>query len=82
MEFRYGQTIFFAILFNLTYNSEAYGFTKLYLQTSNSEYDRTAAVDLFYGNDQRVISVGSFHRRAPSWMYDRVLNATLPNNLL
>ena len=40
----------------------------------------------FCRNSQRVKVVGYFCRRAPSWifdrMFDRILNATRPNNLL
>ena len=36
----------------------------------------------FSGNSQRVIAVGYFRRRAASWKFDRILNVTLPNNLL
>ena len=46
----------------------------------------TYAVELFCGNSQSVKVVGYFRRRALSWifdrMFDRILNATLPNNLL
>ena len=37
---------------------------------------------LFCENIQRVKVVGYFRRRAPTWMFDRILNATLLNNLL
>ena len=47
---------------------------------------QTAAVELFSRNSQRVNAIGYFCRRAPSCifdrMFDRILNATLPNNLL
>ena len=43
---------------------------------------RTSAVELYCGNSQRIKAVGYFRRRAPSWMFDRILNATLPNNYL
>ena len=47
---------------------------------------QTAAVELFCRNSQRVNAVSYFCRRAPSCifhrMFDRILNATLPNNLL
>ena len=43
-------------------------------------------VELFCRNSQRVKAVGYFCRRASSCisdrMFDRILNATLPNNLL
>ena len=39
-------------------------------------------VELFCRNSQRVIAVDFFCRRAPSWMFDRILNVTLSNNLL
>ena len=41
---------------------------------------RTSAVELFCGNSQRIKAVGYLRRRAPSWMFDRILNATLPTN--
>ena len=34
----------------------------------------------FWGNSRRLQAVGYFCRRAPSWMFDRILNATLSNN--
>ena len=43
---------------------------------------RTPAVELFRKISQRVKAVGYFRRRTPSWMFDKILNATLPNNLL
>ena len=47
---------------------------------------RTSAVELFFRNSQRVKAVGYFYRGAPSCIFDRIfdriLNATLPNNLL
>ena len=42
------------------------------------ESSRTSAVELYCGNSQRIKAVGYFRRRAPSWMFDRILNATLP----
>ena len=58
-----------------------------YLQSEvHLESSRTSAVELFYKNSQRVKAVGYFCRRAPSCifdrMFDRILNATLSNNLL
>ena len=46
------------------------------------ESSQTSAVELFCGNSQRIKAIGCFPRRAPSWMFDRTLNATLPNNSL
>ena len=46
------------------------------------ESDQTSVVELFCGNSQRIKAVGYFPRRAPSWMFDRILTATLPNNSL
>ena len=50
------------------------------------ESSRTSAVKRFCRNSQRVKPVGYFCRRAPSCifdkMFDRILNATLPNNWL
>ena len=40
----------------------------------------TSTVDLFCRNSQCVKVVGCFCRWAPSWMFDRILNATWPNN--
>ena len=52
-----------------------------YIQSkTHLESSRTSAVELFCGNKQRIKVVGYFCRRAPSWMSDRILNATLPNN--
>ena len=55
---------------------------KLYLETSHSESGQTTVMEPFCDNDQRVKAVDYFRKRAPSWMFDRILNATLPNNLL
>ena len=58
-----------------------------YLQ-SEAHFDssRTSAVKIFCGNSQSVKTVGYFSRRAPPWMFgivfDRILNVSLPNNLL
>ena len=41
-----------------------------------------ACVGAFCANSQRVKAVGYVCRRAPSWMFHRILNATLTNNLL
>ena len=38
----------------------------------------TSAGELFYGNSQPIKPVGYFCRRAISWMFYRILNATLP----
>ena len=47
---------------------------------------QTSAVALFYRKSQGAKAVGYFGKRAPSCifdrMFDRILNATLPNNLL
>ena len=58
-----------------------------YLQLqAHLESSQTSAVKLFCRNSQRVKTVGYFCRRAPSCifgkMFDRILNATLPNNSL
>ena len=42
------------------------------------ESSRTSAVELYYGNSQRIKAVGYFRTRALSWMFGRILNATLP----
>ena len=42
------------------------------------KFSGTSAVELYCGNSQRIKVVGYFRRRAPSWMFDRILNATLP----
>ena len=81
-EFRFSQTLFFAVQLNVTYDSEAYNLMKLYLETSHSESGRTTVMEPFCGNDQRVKAVDYFCKRAPSWMFDWILNATLPNNVL
>ena len=41
------------------------------------ESSRTSEVELYCRNSQRIKAVGYFRRRAPSWMFDRILNATL-----
>ena len=64
------------------YESEAYDLMKLYFETSHTEPGRTIAVELFCRNSQRVKAVDYFRKRAPSWMFGRILNAILPNNLL
>ena len=38
----------------------------------------TSAVELYCRNSQRIKAVGHFCRRAPSWMFNRILNATMP----
>ena len=55
---------------------------KPYFETSHSESCWTFAVERFYATKQRVKVVGYFWRRAPSWIFDRILNASLTNNLL
>ena len=45
------------------------------------ESSQTSAVELYYGNSQRIKAVDYFRRRAPSCMFDRILNATLPFTL-
>ena len=42
------------------------------------EYSGTSALELYCGNSQRIKAIGYFRRRAPSWMFDRILNAPLP----
>ena len=42
----------------------------------------TSAVDLFCRNNQRLKAAGYFCRRTPSWIFDRILNTTPPNNLI
>ena len=46
------------------------------------EYSRRSEVKLFCENTQRLQAVGYFCKRAPSWMFDVILNATLSHNLL
>ena len=46
------------------------------------ESSQTSAVELFCGYSQRIKTVGYFRRKDPSWIFDRILNATLPNNYL
>ena len=82
MEFRFNQTLFFAVPLSFTYDAEAYDLMKLYFETSHSESSRKTAVELFRDNDQRVKAVGYFSKSAPSWIFDKILNVTLPNNLL
>ena len=73
---------FFAAHINLTYDPETYDLMKLYFETSHSESSRTPALELVFENSQRVKVVGYFRQRAPSWMFDRILNVSLPNNIL
>ena len=52
-----------------------------YLQSeAHLESSRTSAVELFWGNSQCVKTIGCFCRKSPSVMFDRILNATRPNN--
>ena len=58
-----------------------------YLQLEvHLESSQTSAVELFCRNSERVKGVGYFCKRVPSCifdrMFDRILNATLSNNLL
>ena len=58
-----------------------------YLQSeADLECNRTSMVELFCKNSKSVKVVAYFHKRAPSCifdrMFDKILNATLPNNLL
>ena len=46
------------------------------------EVRRTSAVEFFCGNSRRAKAVGYFPRKTPLQIFDRILNATLPNNLL
>ena len=43
---------------------------------------QTSVVELFWRNSQRLMAVACFCRRAPSWIFNRILNTTLPNSLL
>ena len=80
-EFCYSQIIF--VINNIFIDdSEAYHLVKLYFETSHLEPGRATAVELFCRNSQRVKTVGYFRRRALLWMFNRILNVTLPNNLL
>ena len=51
------------------------------VRCTHSESGKTTAVEMFCENSQRVKAAGYFHRRAPPWNFDRILNATRPNNL-
>ena len=54
-----------------------------YLQLKvHLESSQTSVKELFCRNSQHYKTIGYFHTRAALWMFDRVLNATLPNNLL
>ena len=46
------------------------------------ESSQTSAVQLFCGNSPHLQMIGYFCKRAPSQMFDRILNMTLSNNLL
>ena len=49
----------------------------------SSQYvDYICSSAVFGKNSQSVEAIGSFRGRAPSWMFDRILNAAQPNNLL
>ena len=58
----------------------------LHLQCLQSEARlescRTSAVGFFCRNSQRVKAVACFRKRVPSCIFDRILNATLPDKLL
>ena len=57
-------------------------FTAPFQSEAHFKSNQTIAVEFFCGNSQRLSAVGYFYRRAPSQMFDRILNATLFNNLL
>ena len=46
------------------------------------ESSGTSAVELSCTNNQRLKAAGYFRRRTLSWIFDKTLNATLPNNLI
>ena len=48
-----------------------------YLESSG-----TSAVEFFCRNNQRLKAAGYFCKRTPSWIFDRILNTVLPNNLI
>ena len=73
---------FFAINSNFTYDSETYDLMKLYFETLHSEPVEQLGGAFFCRNGERVKTVSYFRRRALSWMFDRILNETLPSNLL
>ena len=59
-----------------------YIFTAPFESEAHLESIRTSAVELSGGNGRRLQAVGYFRQRAPLWMFDRILNATLSNNSL
>ena len=42
----------------------------------------TSAAVLFSSNNQCLKAVGCFREGALSWMFGKILNATMPNNLI
>ena len=46
--YNYSSNQFLAVHSNFTYDSKAYGLTKLYLETSHSESGQTTAVESFF----------------------------------
>ena len=50
---------------------------EVYLESSG-----TSAVELFCRNIERLKAAGYLRRRTLSWIFDRTLNTTLPNNLI
>ena len=46
------------------------------------ESSQTSVMELFCENSPRFKAVGYFCQRTSSWMFNMILNATLPNNSL
>ena len=57
-------------------------FTKPFQLEAHLESRLMSAAMPFCGNSQCPKAVGCFPGGAPSWMFGRILNATLPNNVL
>ena len=78
---------FYTLVTNYKHSQFTYNPHLQYLQQeTHLESSRTSAAELFCRNSQHVKAVDYFCRRASSYifdrMFDRILNATLPNNLL
>ena len=51
-----------------------------YLSEEHLESSRTSALELFCGNKESVKAVGDFRRKAPSWIFDRMLHGEIKQN--
>ena len=54
----------------------------IHLQSIHILQSQHLQSEAYWGSVRTSVVELCFRRRAPSWMFDRILNATLPNNLL